>query len=261
MGNKNTLTPDAAYQIKQELWNGASYQDVMSKYGVTYQMATGMRAGRAYAHIPWPDGSVGPMGDMQKAKLSNSKGFNTRMNKALGAPQTPKTAMTLEDAQFFHEMAQKLGFATIEEAMEHTAQALEEERVRKMNEENEKYLAEYRKNNSDPKFLAAKRKENEEAARRRAKDHLPDDQCDPSAIPDDKKYEWDELQIIAAGYPAVQVVLNDEESEENEALKHALCFVLREFRPSQWNQEHCVRMVQIIKQKILNFWNAKKKAA
>lgn len=255
------LSPDEAFQIKQMIFNGAPYQEVMDHFGISYQLAVGIKNGRAYASIPWPDHTTGAMSKMQDRAITDRRRYQTRMNNALGAPQTPKTTMTLEDAQFFHEMAQKLGFATIEEAMEHTAQALEEERVRKMNEENEKYLAEYRKNNSDPKFLAAKRKENEEAARRRAQEHLPDDQCDPSAIPDDKKYEWEELQIIAAGYPAVQVVLNDEESEENEALKHALCFVLREFRPSQWNQEHCVRMVQIIKQKILNFWNAKKEAA
>lgn len=58
------LSPEDVADIKRVLWRFShTHRELAQHYGVRRESITKIQSGETWAHVPWPDGSIGPMSD------------------------------------------------------------------------------------------------------------------------------------------------------------------------------------------------------
>lgn len=119
MGMTSTLTRAEREAIKQMLWEGTPNKEVSTKFGVSTQYMTNVRAGKLLADIPWPDGSKGGMPDIRKEQLTKGRRFDTHVAKAQGVSSTERRGWAELGAGDTYDRlltaAREAGFTTVEE--------------------------------------------------------------------------------------------------------------------------------------------------
>lgn len=236
-----SLTPQEMYELKTAMWEGADNKELMARFRLSYQIVVGVKAGRAYPHIPWPDGSIGAMSDMRKELLKNSRTRQTVNGKHLDpTPMIP--TVPLEVIHSLNKIALEHGFSNINEMERHYKNIAEKERVDRINEE-QRLRSEAYEESERIRNLP----ENVEA-RRLAREVEPvkhDDLCDP-----DQQEMLAEGELEGLDIPVVQVA----QAEGDKALLLAIRICFKMFSRRQWTQDHVLKNIYSIAMKIENFW-------
>lgn len=255
------LTTQEMHELKEDLWRGADYKEVMEKYGISYQIAVGVKAGRTYNYVPWPDGSLMAMPDYRKQELSDAKKYATRTERAVHratAAAVDNSRLSHAEQQSVDETARRLGFRNWAAYEEH----LRIERMKMLDAEakaaHEAYMAPIRARDArleaNPKLEArywrARKSRAERAKNIPVPGQTPQDQVDPEA---NQKMDWESVVLLGEGVKVVQIAA----AEEHEpSLRLAIQIVFKLLSPRQWKEDHTLRMIYSIKQKIENFWEA-----
>lgn len=238
---QSSLTPEDMYALKTAIWEGLDNKELMERFKVSYSIVIGVKAGRTYPHIPWPDGSIGAMSEMRKELLKEGRKRATVTGKHLDREPTRPIAR-LEDIKFLDNEARKLGFMNNEAMYQHFYHQAINERMARENEE-QRLKTEAYEEAERVRMLP----ENVEA-RRLARAALPverDDICDPALQEMIPESELEGLDI-----PVVQVA----QSEMDEALLLAIRICFNLFTRRQWSQDHVLKNIYMIKGKIERYW-------
>lgn len=247
MGRQPSLDPVEASTLKNEMFNGAEYAELMDKYGLGYQTVVNIKAGKQYRDIPWPDGSIGAMPKIQSRALKQARAFDTKMNKAMdaragGAPSSQHnfTPEQLRHQDTLDAIFRETGmrFANIEESGAYFLKLVRDRNDKERAEQHQKELEAYRKfreENPGPYHSP------------HDSVSLPNDQCDPDA---NAKLDWDYITQIAGGnIPVVNA------AETDPALKLAVQIMFKLISERDWNNVNVgVKQALLVKQKIERFW-------
>lgn len=256
MANTPALTVEEAMALKADMFDGMKNNDLQDKYGVSYQIVVGIKAGRAYRDIPWPGGSLGRMPETQAHKLREQRKYNTKMNNSQvariwGAPGVvgPNNPWGW-DQETIDKIMQHTGMTPAEFVEDYNEKKFEEARQhreelsRRAKESAKKTLAD---------MTPAQRKVYYDAMKPR--EHLPADQADPDGF--DYKYTWDEILELEPDNLLVQSVEGN--GRMGEAMRHAIMGVFhpenRMSTPRSRQSEQTKNLVFDITKKILKFWN------
>lgn len=255
-----TLDAETALRVKEDIWNGMKHPDIQAKYGISYQMSVNIKAGRAYSYIPWPDGSNGHLGEIKKKELTSARRFGHMANKTYQETEVDNSTIgRLKRFGRYEEISkmclEKTG-KPIEQLLDEfnkvCLKVLDREAMAK-HEAQMRALDEHKaRMETDPAYAEAwinERNARDEAIARRNANQLPHDQIDPEANP---KLSWTEVVELSEA-KVVKIAAAD---EHEPSLRLAIQIVFKLLSPRQWAEDHCLRMIYDVKQKIERFWVA-----
>lgn len=244
MANTPKMTPNEAYECKRLMYEGEKYADLQVTYGLSYQTVVGIKAGRFYGSVPWPDGSIGSMPKAPRNEYNKQGTVKTVITGGVNAEQERPIA-TRAQIDELNTMARGMGFANIGAMLEHNKHIAIVERMAREVEQQRVRTAEYEESESI-RMLP----ENVEARRIAALANPPERQdiCDPEV---QDKYTWDEILELADRIPIVQVA----NTSEDFALREAIQIAFKLFKSSQWPQDYILATVYAIRKKIEKYWD------
>jgi hypothetical protein len=259
MARQSVLDPVTAQKLKADMFNGMPHAEIQTKYGVTYQMSSNIKNGRAYPEVPWPDGSTGPMAHMRSAALRQERKYTTNVNnnrahggghymapeeddmwslhlKRKGIPLDTPSPLNNGNTLLYDL---RYGWPHLIPAVQRMKERQHEEWERKQMEEVRKYAAESAKEpTKSPEQLAEERKE---LLRKQGRD-----QCDPEK---QELMDWDYILSMSKGVVAVEVA-----EAGDVAMKYAIQIVFKNIPPKYWGEQHTLRNLAFVKEQILTFW-------
>lgn len=233
------LSPQEAMAFKIDMWNGLDNNQLMEKYQVNYQLVVGIKAGRMYNVIPWPDGSSGPLAKTRKDWIANNKRNGHLTSKALDnltivPGGSPELRADMEP------ILREQGFMSVEAALEFNKNAVREERRQQELAKHEAWMKEL----DTPEGKARIAELN---SRRAPPEPTRDDIVNPEA---NERADWDYILQVGGDVPMVEVA-----NEGNDpALKEAIRVAFKLIGPRQWKQDHMLKLVYSIKAKIERYW-------
>lgn len=260
MGRRPLLEPEVALKLKEDIWNGMDHKGIMEKYKIAYQLSADIKGGRKYEYIPWPDGSTGSMGPIRHRQIADARRYGHAANRRYqDIDEDNSTIGRLKRLGKYEEVSEfvmaKSG-CSVEELLTKFNRALEramdEERMQKHSaqmaalDRHEALMA------SDPVYKKVweeqKAKERErELAIHPPRPNLPADQVDPNA---NERLSWDEVVLLSSA----KVVKIAAAEEHEPSLRLAIQIVFKLLSPRQWDEDHCLKMIYSVKQKIERFW-------
>lgn len=247
-----------AAALKEDLWKGMPYSEAANKYKVSYQLVVGVKAGRVYPYVPWPDGSTGRMDGMRMRQITDARRFGHATRR--GEPESEASTVARlkllgrydEISRFVKDKTGKSVEELLESFNKVCERIVDEEQARKHAD----WMAERDRHEArlltDPAYKAeweawvarAKARVNDREV------SLPNDQVNPDA---NEKVPWPEVVALAPGLKVVEIAAAD---EHEPSLRLAIQIVFKLLSPRQWGEDHCLKMIYSIKQKIENFWAA-----
>jgi hypothetical protein len=256
MSRARALTPEVAQQLKEEMFGGAPHEELMRKYPVGYQTLINIKGGKQYGDIPWPDGSMGPMAQMQSMKLREQKKFNTRVQNNAAHSTGRHTEFSNPDwekplridiaDEFMAKYPDFKGIPSEKTISEYFWKKRNEEKEELYKKKHEEYM---RKGRIKQAKLD---KEREKYLRDVASGKIKEEpKLPPMADPDaNEKRDWDEIMAIGDSIPVVNVANQD----GPESLKLAIRIIFKILSPSQWADDVYLKTIYKVKKEIETFW-------
>lgn len=238
MARQPALDPETAYEMKSDMFNGMSYADIMQKFGISYQTCINIKGGKGYTHIPWPDGTTGPMASMQAKILTSARRAATSTNRTLSSQFGDDDPDP--DQELLDQGVSRRTLDAVREALFKLRDAELERRHQEMLATIDERQAEFERRwaAGDPKLVAP------------AREDLPDDQVDPDA---NDKYEWEDVKMLAN---AKDDMVKNAEASNDVAWMLAICIIYKIIKPSRWMEKEIQLQVLEITSKIKRFWEA-----
>lgn len=242
MANTPKLTPDQAFELKRMMYEGAKYADLQIMYDVSYQTVVGIKGGRFYGSVPWPDGNIGAMPKVAKSEDAPPNKYGKVLAGGVNTEQERPIA-TKHQIEELNAMARQNGFPNIGAMLEFNKHvAIKERMEREVEEQRLKSLA--YEESERIRMLP----ENVEARRLAAKEPERQDIIDPKM---QDKYTWEEILELTHANHLVQVA----DGGKDPALQMAIRIAFKLFRSTQWGQQHVLVTVYDIRKKIEKYWD------
>jgi hypothetical protein len=67
------LTPNSVSHIKTRIWNGELMELIAESVGRSEALIGNISSGHKWGTVPWPDGSIGPLPQSQRAIINNAR--------------------------------------------------------------------------------------------------------------------------------------------------------------------------------------------
>lgn len=242
------LTTNEVYALKDDIWNGMGHQEVMTKYKIAYHLAVGIKNGRNYEYVPWPDGSTGKIPAARKSHISNTKQFDTKVNRAINSTFNSYEITPTQRADV-EETARRLGFGTnINAALASIKKQMQEEseaKWAKINAERSAIAqarqARYEENPHAPEF----------AYKYKGEPPVRQDQINPDTCTNEL-YDWEDVLMLAPKNVVVQMA----ELTNDPALKFAIRLQFKLIKIKDWDESHIRELILKTKDKVDNYWDA-----
>ena len=89
------LSHETVSVMKQRLWAGQTQQQVADDHMISLNMVVRIVAGRAWEDVPWPDGSIGALSEVQRLTIASTRQRETFVAKKGGRKRSRKDTARL----------------------------------------------------------------------------------------------------------------------------------------------------------------------